>query len=124
MIQEANPLRPIMALNLGEPILGDGYNLYADALGTTAAWWLGHITIIGLITLTYWTITNWNAVANGFGISGIRFSAWLALIALICTQYILYRDQFGFPPTGAFLTAASTSLYLWWQWYQLEPQKA
>ena len=124
MVQEANPLRPIMALNLGEPILGDVYNLYVDALGATAAWWLGHLTIVSLLALIYWTIKNWNAVANGLGISGIRFSAWLALIALTALQYTLFRNQFGFPSTGAFLTAVSTSLYLWWQWYQLEPQKA
>ena len=51
MVQEANPLRPIMAPNLGEPILGGLYDLYADALGATAAWWLGHLTIIGAIAL-------------------------------------------------------------------------
>ena len=123
MVQEANPLRPIMAPNLGEPILGGLYDLYADALGATAAWWLGHLTIIGIIALAYWTITNWKDVTNGLGISGTRFVAWLALIALTIGQYVLYMNQFGFPSSGAFLTAGSVSLYLWWQWYQLEPQK-
>jgi hypothetical protein len=124
MVQEANPLRPIMVLNLGEPILGGVYELYVDALGVTVAWWIGHITIVSIFALMYWTITNWSAVANGLGITGARFSAWLALLTLIGGQFILYRNQFGFPPIGAFLTAVSTSLYLWWQWYQLEPQKA
>ena len=124
MIQEANLLRTSMALNLAEPILGALYDLYVDALGATAGWWLGHITIIATVALSYWTITNWSSVTNGLGISDARFAAWLALISLIGGQYLLYRDQFGFPETGAFLTATTTSLYLWWQWYQLEPQKA
>ena len=123
MVQEANPLRPIMALNLGEPILGGLYDLYADALGATAAWWLGHLTLIGAIALTYWTIANWKDVTNGLGISGTRLVAWLALIGLTIGQYALYMSQFGFPSMVAFLTAGSVSLYLWWQWYQLEPQK-
>lgn len=123
MVQEANPLRPIMAPNLGEPILGGLYDLYVDALGATAAWWLGHMTIIGTIALAYWTITNWKDVTNGLGISQARFAAWLVLIVLTVGQYILFKNQFGFPSTGAFLTAASISLYFWWQWYQLEPQK-
>ena len=123
MVQEANPLRPIMALNLGEPILGGLYDLYADALGATAAWWLGHLTLIGTIALTYWTIANWKDVTTGLGISGTRLVAWLALIGLTIGQYALYMNQLGFPSMGAFLTAGSVSLYLWWQWYQLEPQK-
>ena len=48
----------------------------------------------------------------------------LALLAFIGGQIILYQDYFGFPMVGAVLTAVSTGLYIWWQWYQLEPQKA
>jgi len=124
MIQEANPFRTIMALDLAEPVLGSLYDLYVDALGSTAAWWLGHITIIASISFLYWAITNWSEVSYGLGITGSRVSAWLALIALIGAQFILYRDQFGFPAIGAALTSIGTSLYIWWQWYQLEPQKA
>ena len=123
MIQEANPLRTIMALDLAEPVLGGIYSLFVDALGATAAWWLGHLTLAGLIFLVYWVITNWNKIAFGLGINGTRVSAWLVLIGATVGQYYLYQDQFGFPASGAFITALSTSLYLWWQWYQIEPQK-
>ena len=122
MIQEANPLRTTMALDLAEPILGGIYDLYVDALGATVAWWLGHLTLFGLIFMVYWVVTNWSAIKFGLGINGTRVSAWLFLIGATVGQYILYQDQFGFPPSGAFITALSTSLYLWWQWYQLEPQ--
>ena len=124
MIQEAPPLRTAMDLNLGESLLGGVYDLYVDALGSTVAWWLGHITIVAILALVYWVITNWNDVSNGLGITGTRVSAYLVLIGLTVGQYVLYRDQFGFPSSGAFLTALVTSAYLWWQWYQLEPQKA
>jgi hypothetical protein len=124
MIQEANPFRTIMALDLAEPALGSLYDLYVDALGATAAWWLGHITIIATISFLYWVITNWSEVSYGLGITGTRVSAWLALITLIGAQIILYQDFFGFPTIGAILTSIGTSLYIWWQWYQLEPQKA
>ena len=124
MIQEATPLRTAMDLNLGESLLGGVYDIYVDALGSTVAWWLGHITIVAIIGLAYWVITNWNDVSNGLGITGTRVSAWLVILGFTVGQFILYRDQLGFPSSGAFLTSLATSAYLWWQWYQLEPQKA
>ena len=124
MIQEATPLRTSMGLNLGESLLGGVYNLYVDALGSTVAWWLGHLTIVATIALMYWVVTNWNDVSSGMDITGTRVSAWLTILALTVGQYVLYSNYFGFPPVGAFLTALGTSAYLWWQWYQLEPQKA
>ena len=124
MIQEAPPLRMAMDLNLGESLLGGVYDLYVDALGSTVAWWLGHITIIAVLALAYWVITNWNDISGGLGITGTRVSAYLVILAFTAGQFVLYRDQFGFPTSGAFLTALATSAYLWWQWYQLEPQKA
>ena len=123
MIQEANPLRTIMALDLAEPVLGGIYSLFVDALGATAAWWLGHLTLMGLIFLVYWVITNWSKIAFGLEINGTRVSAWLVLIGATVGQFYLYQNQLGFPTSGAFITALSTSLYLWWQWYQIEPQK-
>ena len=123
MIQEANPLRTIMALDLAEPVLGGIYSLFVDALGATAAWWLGHLTLAGLIFLVYWVITNWSKIAFGLEINGTRVSAWLVLIGATVGQFYLYQTQLGFPTSGAFITALSTSLYLWWQWYQIEPQK-
>ena len=124
MIQEAPPLRMAMDLNLGESLLGGVYDLYVDALGSTVAWWLGHITIIAILALAYWVITNWNDVSNGLGITGTRIAAWLVILGFTAAQFILYRDQLGFPSAGAFITAFATSAYLWWHWYQLEPQKA
>ena len=123
MIQEANPLRTIMALDLAEPVLGGIYSLFVDALGATAAWWLGHLTLAGLIFLVYWVITNWSKIAYGLEINGTRVSAWLVLIGATVGQFYLYQNQLGFPTSGAFITALSTSRYLWWQWYQIEPQK-
>ena len=124
MIQEATPLRTTMALNLGEPILGGIYDLYVGALGSTVAWWLGHLTIIATLALAYWVITNWNDITSGLGITGSRVSAWLVIIGITVGQFMLYRDYFGFPASGAFITALVTSAYLWWQWYQLEPHTA
>lgn len=124
MIQEAPPLRKAMDLNLGESLLGGVYDLYVDALGSTVAWWLGNFTIIAILALAYWVITNWNDVSSGLGISGMRVTAWLVILGFTAGQFVFYRNQFGFPTSGAFLTALSISAYLWWQWYQLEPQKA
>ena len=35
-----------MAIDLAEPLLGGLYTLYVDALGASAAWWVGHITLV------------------------------------------------------------------------------
>ena len=124
MIQEAPPLRKAMDLNLGKSILGGLYDIYVDALGATAAWWLGHLTIVGAIALAYWVIANWNDVSNGLGITRMRVTAYLTILGFTVGQFVFYQEQFGFPTSGAFLTALGFSAYLWWQWYQLEPQKA
>ena len=124
MIQEVNPSRSNMAINLAEPVLGGIYDLYCDALGATAAWWLGHITIISILAFMYWTISNWKNITEGLEISRARIPAWIGLIVFTVGQYVLYQDYFGFPSSGAFLTAGTTSAYIWWQWYQMEPQKA
>ncbi len=123
MIQEVNLSRHIMAINLAEPVLGGLYSLFVDALGATTAWWVGHTTLVAIIGLTYWVVTNWQEIAYGFELNGTRLSAYLVLIGITVGQFILYQSYFSFPATGAFLTAGATSAYIWWQWYQLEPQK-
>ena len=124
MIQEASPTRGSMALNVAEPVLPGLYDLFVDALGSTAGWWVGHLTLIGIIMFVYWVITNWKEIVYGLEISGGRFAAWLAIIGLTVAQYVFYQSQYGFPASGSFIMAVSVSGYLWWQWYQLEPAKA
>ena len=113
-----------MALNIAEPILGGIYTLYVDALGCTAAWWIGHLTLIGTIMLTYWAIKNWSNISHGLGLSRSRVVALLVLITFTGIEILLFRDQLGFPMAGALFTSGTISFYLWWQWYQIEPQKA
>jgi|TARA_B100001540_G_C15752534_1_gene617693 hypothetical protein len=123
MIQEVNPPPRIMAINLAEPLLGGLYTLFADALGSTVAWWVGHITLVAGIALLYWTITNWEELSYGLGLNGTRLVAYLVLIGATVGQMMVYQEYFAFPTSGAFITAGATSAYIWWQWYQLEPQK-
>ena len=124
MIQEVNPSRRTMAINLAEPLLGGLYTLYGDALGSTMAWGIGHITLVAVIALGYWVITNWSEISYGLELSGTRFAAYLVLIGITVGQFMLYQEYFSFPASGAFITAGATSAYIWWQWYQMEPQKA
>tara|TARA_B100000214_G_scaffold155974_1_gene111846 strand:+ start:2795 stop:3169 length:375 start_codon:yes stop_codon:yes gene_type:complete len=123
MIQEVKPSRNIMAINLAEPLLGGLYTLFVDALGSTVAWWLGHITLVATIAFVYWVITNWQEVSYGLGLNGTRLVAFLVLIGATFAQVLVYQAYFNFPTSGAFITAGATSAYIWWQWYQLEPQK-
>jgi len=113
-----------MAANVAEPLLGGIYTLFVDAFGATAGWWLGHLTLATIVVMVYAAITNWDKIQYGFGITDSRIAAWLSIIAITGGQIILYQKHFGFPLTGAFLTAISVSGYLWWQWYQLEPHKS
>ena len=113
-----------MAANVAEPLLGSLYTLFVDAFGPTVGWWLGHATLVVAVLMVYTTITNWEKIRYGFGITDSRVAAWLTLLALTGGQVILYQNHFGFPPSGAFITAISVSGYLWWQWYQFEPHKS
>ncbi len=123
MIQEVNPIRPIMAINLAESILGGLYTLFADALGSTVAWWVGHIALVASIALLYWVIINWKEISYGLDLNGTRLVAYIILIGATIGQAMIYQEYFAFPSSGAFITAGATSAYIWWQWYQLEPQK-
>ena len=123
MIQEVNPSRSTMAINLAELLLGGLYTLFVDALGSTAAWWIGHLTLVATIALVYWVITNWQEVSYGLDLNGTRLAAYLVLIGATIAQVVVYQEYFNFPTSGAYITAGATSAYIWWQWYQLEPQK-
>tara|TARA_B100000029_G_C16965970_1_gene738108 strand:- start:39 stop:410 length:372 start_codon:yes stop_codon:yes gene_type:complete len=123
MIQEAATTRPSM-VNLAELILGGVYDLFEGALGTSIAWWVGHLTLIGLIALVVWVMRNWSDVSYGFEINGMRIWSWLVISGLTVGQMILYSQSFGFPFTGSLITSLMVSSYLWWTWYTLEPQKA
>ena len=123
MIQEVNPFRLTMAIDLAEPLLGGLYTVFVGALGSTAAWWVGHITLIAGVALVYWVITNWKEIMYGFDLNGTRVVAFLVLIGMTIGQVVVYQTLFSFPTSGAFITAGATSAYIWWQWYQLEPQK-
>ena len=123
MIQEVNPFRGIMAIDLAEPLLGGLYALFVDALGSSAAWWVGHITLVAGVALIYWGITNWKEISYGFELTGTRVVAYLVLIGMTIVQVMVYQEYFQFPLVGASITAGATSAYIWWQWYQIEPQK-
>ena len=86
MIQEVNPSRSTMAINLAEPLLGGLYTLFVDALGSTAAWWIGHLTLIASIAFVYWVITNWQEISYGLDLNGTRMVAYLVLIGATIAQ--------------------------------------
>ena len=92
MIQEVNPSRGIMAIDLAEPLLGGLYTLFVDALGSSAAWWIGHITLIASSCIVYWVITNWKEISYGFELTGTRFVAYLVLIGMTVAQVMVYQN--------------------------------
>ncbi|MDP6906083.1 MAG: hypothetical protein QF440_01540 [Candidatus Thalassarchaeaceae archaeon] len=113
-----------MVVNIARPLLGDLYSLYCSALGSTAAWWTGHLTVVAIIAFFSWTIRNWTDIAEGFNLNGMRIWSWIVFIGMTLGQMILYMEGFNFPLNGAFLTALATSAFIWWSWYTLEPTKA
>jgi hypothetical protein len=123
MIQEATSARPFM-INIAEFVLDDVYELFEAALGSAAAWWVGHLTLIGLTAALFWALRNWEDLAYGFEISGMKVWSMLVVVGLFVGQHWMYQSMFGFPGSGAFLTSLMVTGYLVWQWYQLEPAKA
>jgi hypothetical protein len=113
-----------MGLNIAEFLLSGVYDLFVAALGGTAAWWLGHLTLLGLLAGLIWVGVNWSDVSEGLNLSKMKFWSWLVFVGITIGQTMFYMEQFGFPAVGAFITAISTTCYLWWSWYTLEPQKA
>ena len=111
-------------VNIARPLLGDLYSLYCGALGSTMAWWLGHLTLIAAIALVSWVAMNWADISYGLEINGLRIWTWLVFASLIIGQTALYMQSFSFPLDGAIITAFSVTVYIWWSWYSLEPTKA
>ncbi len=113
-----------MAVNIARPILGELYSLYCGALGSTMAWWLGHLTLIAIIALVSWVAMNWQDIAYGLEINGMRIWTWIVFTGLLIGQTMFYMQSFSFPLVGAFITSLMVTAYLWWSWYSLEPTKA
>lgn len=111
-------------VNLAAPVLGDIYGLMVAALGDTVGWWVGHLALVGLLALIAWAVRNHEEIRHGFELSTMKVWSIIVVILVTVGQYWLYQTALGFPASGAFLTALSVSGYLFWQWYQLEPQKA
>lgn len=111
-------------VNIARPMLGELYSLYCGALGSTMAWWLGHLTLIAIVALISWVLMNWSDISYGLEINGMRLWTWMVFILLVAGQTTLYMQAFSFPLNGAFITALSVSVYLWWSWYNFEPTKA
>ena len=90
-------------VDVAAPILGGFQDSIVDAFGATAGWWIGHLLVVGILSLSVVALQNRHHIANhsGFGRSTLMDAA--ATLVLTAVQYSVFTNSFGWP-TGVSLS--------------------
>jgi hypothetical protein len=111
-------------MNPAASLLGPLYSLYEGALGSSAAWLLGQLTLVALLALGWWAVSNRNDIISGLDLRP-RTIGSLAVLALFTgLLFIFFADTLGYPFEGAILVAASSTGLLYWCFVTLEGEPA
>ncbi len=109
-----------MAPNLADPLLGPLYDLYVAALGDTAAWALGHLTLLAIVVLVAWVLKNRHDVITNLDLRPRTISGALVLVGSFIVFTLVCIRSLGFPIVGALVTSLSSVLFVYWCYRWLE----
>lgn len=101
-------------VDIAAPVLGGFQDSIVGAFGATAGWWVGHLLVVGILTLSVVALQNRHHISNhsGFGRSTLMDAA--ATLVLTAVQYSVFTASFGWPD-GVSLTLSliSTLAFRW-----------
>ncbi len=101
-----------MAPNLADPLLGPLYDLYVAALGDTAAWALGHLTLLAIVALVAWVLKNRHEVITNLDLRPRIIGGALVFVGSFVAFTLVCNRLFGFPLVGAVLTSLPSVLFV------------
>jgi hypothetical protein len=109
---------------LADSLLGPLYSLYEGALGSTGAWVLGHLTLVGFLALVGWAVSNRDEIISGLDIRPRTVGSLVGLTLVTGLLFFFFSDTLGYPFIGAITVAASSMGFLLWCYVTLEGEPA
>ena len=113
-----------MAQNLADPLLGPHYVLYVAALGASAAWALGHLTLLAIVALVVWVLKNRQDVITNLDLRPRTVGGALMFVGSFVAFTLVCNRLFGFPLGGSVVTSLSSVLFVLWCYRWLEGARA
>ena len=117
-IEESKATR--QSMNPAAALLGPLYDLYIAALGNGVGTIVSYVTLLAIISLIAWALSNRNEIINGLDIRGATIKDLAIFILLTGAVYAVASDYLGFPVVGALTTAVSSSIFFRWTMTALE----
>ena len=101
-------------VDAASPVLGGFQDSIVDAFGATAGWWVGHLLVLGMVSLCADALQNREHIANYSGLGRSMLMDIAATLVLIAVQYPIFTGTFGWPEGESFVLAAICALSLRW----------
>ncbi|MEE2606717.1 MAG: hypothetical protein VX402_02705 [Candidatus Thermoplasmatota archaeon] len=95
-------------------VLGGFQDSIVDAFGAAAGWWVGHLLVLGMVSLCAVALQNREHIANYSGLGRSMLMDIAATLVLIAVQYPIFTGTFGWPEGESFVLAAICALSLRW----------
>jgi hypothetical protein len=111
----------IMAtIDFATPLLGDFATHLEIAFGATMGWFVGHLIIVAIVVILIQSLRNGSLLVNRFEINSNRITNFIGYGIFFIIQYQIFIS-FSFPISGAFFTAAASTLLWKWTFETLTP---
>ena len=101
-------------VDAASPVLGGFQDSIVDAFGATAGWWVGHLLVLGRVTLCAVALQNREHITKNSGLGRSMLMDTAATLVLIAVQYPVFTGTFGWPEGESFVLAAICALTLRW----------
>ena len=101
-------------VDAASPVLGGFQDSIVDAFGAAAGWWVGHLLVLGMVSLCVVALQNREHIANYSGLGRSMLLDIAATLVLIAVQYPIFTGTFGWPEGESFVLAAICALSLRW----------
>ncbi|MEE3231880.1 MAG: hypothetical protein VX235_02255 [Candidatus Thermoplasmatota archaeon] len=101
-------------VDVASPVLGGFQDSIVDAFGAAAGWWVGHLLVLGMVSLCAVALQNREHIANYSGLGRSMLMDIAATLVLIAVQYPIFTGTFGWPEGESFVLAAICALSLRW----------
>ena len=101
-------------VNVADPLMGGAYDTLVSAFGTNAAWVLGHVAILAVITALISAMRNWSRISEGAQLTRGHALDAVAIVLFTAIQTQYFTAALAWPFSQAILIAVSGTLSLRW----------
>ncbi len=111
--QEQYP-SPSNMVNVAALLMGGAYDTLVSAFGANAAWILGHLAILALLTTLISVMRNWAKISEGAQLNRGHAIDAVSVVSFTAIQTYYFSNSLAWPLLHAALIAVTNTLLLRW----------